>query len=430
MKSFAKKILVAVLAWEAKLILAKYKPKIIAVTGNVGKTSTKDAIASALATKYNLRKSYKSFNSEFGVPLTIIGAENPWSNVLKWLDVVTTGLLLILGKQTYPEMLVLEVGADHPGDIENITKWLKPDIAVLTQFGEIPVHIENFPSRDAIVREKSFLPKALKKGGVFVYNGDDVDTQKIASELTEKTISFGYAKDCTVSVVKETINYTDEKLPTGFSFEIQAGETTTLGTINHALGRGHLYALLSAVAVAQVFGVDPEVAVEKASNGERPYGRMHLLAGVKDSMIIDDTYNASPKATLHALEVLQSLDIPGRKIAILGDMLELGKHTEDAHKKVGEKAASAAHVLVAVGIRARAIVEGALDAGMKDEDIFQYEKSREAGKFVEQLIQKGDVVLVKGSQGMRMERATEEIMAEPERKEELLVRQDTEWRGR
>ena len=134
MKSFLKKIIVSILESEARLILKKYNPFIIAITGSVGKTSAKDAIYTVLAGSVSrVRKSEKSFNSEIGVPLTILGCDNAWSNPFLWLKNILNGLELILLRSNYPNCLVLEVGADHPGDIQKITKWLKPDVAVITQ---------------------------------------------------------------------------------------------------------------------------------------------------------------------------------------------------------------------------------------------------------------------------------------------------------
>jgi UDP-N-acetylmuramoyl-tripeptide--D-alanyl-D-alanine ligase len=158
-----------------------------------------------------------------------------------------------------------------------------------------------------------------------------------------------------------------------------------------------------------------------------PPGRMKLMKGIKNSVIIDDSYNSSPVALEEALKALKLLKVKGKKIAILGDMLELGIHSTGAHKKAGEQVARAADVLITSGIRARFFAEGALTTGMPENNIFQFDDSRDAGKFSETLIEEGDVILIKGSQSSRMERAVEEIMAQPENKTKLLVRQEKEW---
>ena len=173
MKSIFKKIVVAILEWEAVLVLKKYKPMIVAVTGSVGKTSTKDAIFTVMSSHFFVRKSEKSFNSEIGVPLTILGCNNAWSNPILWVKNIIEGLMLIVLGNHYPKWLVLEVGADRPGDIERIAKWLKPDVVVMTTLPDVPVHVEYFDSPEDVIKEKEYLISALKPKGVLVLNYDD-----------------------------------------------------------------------------------------------------------------------------------------------------------------------------------------------------------------------------------------------------------------
>lgn len=436
MQSFFKPFVVYMLRVLAQATLKAYKPKIIAVTGNIGKTSTKDAIFAAIATTYSVRKSYKSFNSEIGVPLTILGEDNQWSNPLGWFALFIRSTLRLIVREEYPTWLVLEVGADAPGDIESITQWLKPDIAVLTQFGEVPVHIENYKNdRTLVVKEKAFLPKALKKDGVFVFCGDDADAIQIAEDTMRTKVNFGFKKDNTISIHNDIFLYNTKEAEktdlTGMQYELHTGD----GKVVHIerkgyLGRVYAVAGAAACAVAQVLDVDLNLLDKALSEYTPESGRMRILDGVKDSILLDDTYNAAPKAMKHALDTLQTVDARGKKIVILGDMLELGKHTEKVHKEIGKDASQTAHILITVGMRARFIAEGALNEGMSENNIFQFEDSRSAGKFAESLIGEGDVVLVKGSQGIRMEKAVEELLRYPEMKEELLVRQSEEWRGR
>src|SRR3989344_2082713 len=165
MRSVFKQLVVTLLRLEARAVLKKYKPKIVAVTGSVGKTSAKDAIYSVLAEGSHVRKSEKSFNSEIGLPLTILGAPNAWSNPLKWIENLFDGLFLIIFPAKYPEWLVLEVGADRPGDIKSLATWLPVDVAVITRLPEVPVHVEYFDSPEEVVEEKAALIHALKSGG-------------------------------------------------------------------------------------------------------------------------------------------------------------------------------------------------------------------------------------------------------------------------
>src|SRR3989344_5852186 len=173
MKLF-KGIIVALLTLEAKLILKKYKPQIVAVTGSVGKTSTKEAIFCVLSRKFNTRRSEKSYNSELGVPLAIIGVSNAWHSPFEWLRNGIVGLKLIMFRQKYPAVLILEFGADRPGDIARHASWVKPDVAVITPIGEVPVHVEFFAGPEDVARERAKLLEALTAKGTAVLNGDDL----------------------------------------------------------------------------------------------------------------------------------------------------------------------------------------------------------------------------------------------------------------
>jgi UDP-N-acetylmuramyl pentapeptide synthase len=201
--------------------------------------------------------------------------------------------------------------------------------------------------------------------------------------------------------------------------------------IHGTLGLPRVYSVLAAIATAKIAGISLEDAANALAACEPPPGRMRVIPGVKGSVIIDDTYNSSPAAALAALDTLSDVQAK-RKIAVLGDMLELGKYSADAHRQIGVRAAQCADILWTVGIRSRITGESALDAGMKDKNIREYEfgESLRAGKELEALLKPGDVVLVKGSQSMRMERAVQILMADHQKAEELLVRQDPEWKNR
>ncbi len=457
MKSIFKKIVVATLQWEAKLVLKKYQPKIVAVTGSVGKTSTKDAIYSALASSFFVRKCQKSFNGDIGVPLTILGLQNAWSNPLLWIENLCKGLMVALLDHPYPEWLVLEIGADRPKDIAQIMEWVKPDIGVATRIGEAPVHVEFFKDRAELVFEKSQLPRAVKPeaaGGILLLNIDDADvagfgpltkarvmtvSQKGEADFRADAPEVLYESNPAVS--SEVGGLLSGQKPVGIRFVIHYGGKTYELVRRGIAGSHHLYPALFAFAVAVTQGIAPEKAIAGLSAELSTPGRMRLLPAVKDATVIDDTYNASPVAMTEALHTLGGLKcgtktassgevVVGRKIAILGDMMELGKLSAESHRQAGLLAGIIADVLVTVGVRARMIAEGALDAGLADEKIVQFDHAQEAGKYVEGMLHAGDIVLAKGSQSIRMERAVQEIMAEPERRADLLVRQDDEWQNR
>lgn len=426
MKDLIKPVIIYLLLLEAKLVLKKKKPFVIGVTGNLGKTSTKDAIYAVMKEHLHVRRSEKSMNSEFGVPLTILGEKSGWNSPLAWLGILARGLF-VPWSASYPTHLVLEIGADRPGDIKNVASWVHPDICVVTQFGQVPVHVEFFENRDAVVKEKGYLVEALKKKGVFIWNADDHDAREVLIHKTDaRKVSIGIHESADVQATSVT---TYGEPIEGTQADIVAGEEKQHLVLPEVLGKSPVYAALPALAVAQELGISLDIACAALREADKPKGRMRLLPGMNGSVIIDDTYNASPKATEHGLETLASLK-GARKIAVLGDMLELGEFTRDEHYKIGQVAASKVHRLIAVGIRSRATVEGALDAGMLDENILTCDTSLDAGKELVGILGEGDVVYMKGSQSVRMERAVKMILAENHDPHKLLVRQEKEWETR
>jgi len=426
MKELIKPLILRALTWEAKAALVRHKPYIIGVTGNLGKTGTKDAIYAVLKDHYHVRRSEKSMNSEFGVPLTILGEKSGWNNPLKWAIVLIRGFFVVFVKE-YPTHLVLEIGADRPGDIKDITSWIKPDITVVTQFGQVPVHIEFFPNREAVVEEKGYLVSALKESGLFIYNADDHDAKTLLEKTSAQKMSIGIHEKADVRATAVKLYGKPLK---GTETNITLGDVKEHLVLPEVVGRSPVYCALPALAIAHHLGIALPVACAALRDEPKPKGRMRLLSGMNDTVIIDDSYNASPKAVEHGLKTLSEIDTVGRKIAVLGDMLELGEHTRDEHYKVGKYAAGACHKLITVGIRSRVIAEGALDAKMSDENILQCESSIDAGKELVKMLAPHDIVYVKGSQGVRMERAIKMILAETHNPKAVLVRQENEWLSR
>ena len=430
--AFFKHIVVAILTAEAQLVLRRHNPKIIAVTGSAGKTSTKDAIFHVLSQNNKfIRKSEKSYNSELGVPLTILALESGWGSPWRWFLNIIQGAVVAIGSRQYPEWLVLEVGADRPGDIRTIAKWLRPDIAVITSIPDIPVHVEFFNSPHAIAQEKKRLAEHLKHDGMLIINGDDMHTQKIFEEFRSISTSFGFGGENAFVASDAGIQYEDKK-PVGMRFNSNHSGASIDVSVYGALGRPRIYSALAALAVAEAAGVSQEEAAQALATWEPPPGRMRLIEGIRGSIILDDTYNSSPAAALSALDTLKEIKGAKKRIAVMGDMLELGRFSKDAHKQVGEHAKKCTDMFVTVGFRAKAMSEAALDIGMPESKLRQYDQgeSVRAGKELEEELQEGVVVLIKGSQSMRMEKTVLEIMAEPLRAEELLVRMDADWKDR
>jgi len=433
MKEIFKKIIIFILILESKLVLLKFKPKIITVTGSVGKTSTKDAIYTALENNLKVRKNQKSFNSEIGTPLTILGLENAWSNPLLWVKNFFLGLFVIF-KKDYPDWLILEVGSDHPGDVRKVGKWLKPDVAVITAIPKVPVHVEFFESPEALAEEDLSIINFLKSNGTLVLNADDKIVLAAKDRFSGNVYTYGSDESSTVSFSNQNIVYSDVGgtiLPSGVAFKITNSGNSVPLFLPKVLGVQHILPVTAAIAVGLSQKIPFLDMINSLSNFQAPRGRMNLIQGKNNSMIIDDTYNSSPLAVQKALEVLSEVKTNGSKIAVLGDMLEIGKYSADEHKKVGELAAKLkVDVLISVGIRAQSISKSAIDSGMSDKKVFHFKDFNNVADLILANLKPSDVVLLKGSQGVRLEKVVAELISDNLNKTELLVRQDTQWQNK
>ncbi len=422
-----------ILRAESKMVLWKYKPKVIAITGSVGKTSTKDAVYAVLSKITYVRKSEKSYNSQFGLPLTILGLHTGWNNPFSWVFNILKGLWLFVWPHPYPKWLVLEAGVGKPGDMKRTALWLKTDAVIITAIGETPVHIEFFESRRHLIEEKASLIRTLKPEGLLVLSADDETVLSLKEKTKCRVKTYGFGEKAELRGSGENIFYDERGAPRGVLFRVDEGGKSLPVVIEGVFGRNHIYAALATLALASGMNWNMVETADALKKYDLPPGRMRLLKGMNETLIIDDSYNSSPFACSASLETLSQVKAAGRKIAVLGDMLELGKHTDEEHRKIGEIACSMVDILVVVGQRAEKIKEGAAESGMPNDNIFQFSDSYEAGDFLKSFIMPGDLVLVKGSQSMRMERTVSAILAEEDgnggkqEKEKLLVRQDKEW---
>lgn len=424
-KKAAKKAIVSILEVQSRMILKKYQPEIIAITGSVGKTSTKEAIFAVLKNKFLVSKSEKSYNSEVGVPLTLFGSSNAWYSPFGWLQLILKGLGLILKKTVYPSKIILELGADRPGDIARFTRYVKPKIGVVTAIGEVPAHVEYFAGPEELAREKANLINSLSPSGWAVLNSDDYAVLEMKSETKAQVRTFGFGQDADFRASEYKLMF-KEASPEGITFKLDHAGSSVPIRIFGSFGKQSVYAALAAAAVGIIYGMNLVEISEALSLYSGPPGRLKLIEGEKGTWILDDTYNASPQATHAAIDVLR--DLPARrKIAVLGDMLELGKFTIQAHEKLGDGLKDVADVVITCGPRAKFIAEELKARRFGVKNLISVSDSYEAGKELEKIIEPGDLILIKGSQAMRMERAVEEIMAHPEKKSELLVRQEPEW---
>lgn len=431
MKHLTRKIFASVLAMLARGVVRKYTPKVVMITGSVGKTSTKDAVGAVLSQGFFTRASEKSYNSEFGVPLTILGAHNPWASPLAWIQVYMEAVALLILPNHYPKVLVLEVGADRPGDLAKILKIATPDVVVVTRLPAMPVHVEAYVTPEA-VREEEFAPAyALAPGAPLILNADDEFSQRLAIPLLSSVRTFGLASESNVRIESPRI-HCNKKLPVGMECELVSGEDSHTVSVRGALGLPQLYAPAAAYAVGVALGMKPKDILKGLKEYIPPAGRGRILRGKKNSILIDDSYNASPAAVevgLQTLTLIKTEKENTRRIAVLGDMLELGRYSSEEHARIGALVPSYAEVLITVGMRAQAIGNSAKDAGMAEEAIFMCKTANDARVLLKDFIQDGDAVLIKGSQSIRTEKIVEELLFD-HTDSDLLVRQDKEWKRR
>jgi len=433
------------LAEAAKAVLARHKPLIVAITGSVGKTSTKDAVATVLGARGAVRASSGNYNNELGLPLTILGEESPGRSMFGWWKLLRRARALAAGgsESGYPKVVVLEMGMDRPGDLTKLVEIAKPSVSVVTNVGES--HLEFFTDVAAIAQEKATIVRALDPSGTAVLNVDNSWTRDMQKLHPGKTITFGIEQEADVRGIEITatdqlpgavvLDQTMQRLkglnvPLGTAFKISHAGKTVPVRLPRVLGNQQVYSALAAAAVGIAYGMNLVEISEALLQYVPPKGRMNLLPGIKDTLIIDDTYNASPASTIAALDSLAALKPAGRRIAVLGDMAELGSATEPGHKAVGERAAAACDFAVFVGPKSKLASQAAESAGMVDQRQTHVNDSSQVEAVLQNVLKPGDVVLCKGSQVVRMERAVKALMAEPERANDLLVRQTGVWENR
>jgi UDP-N-acetylmuramoyl-tripeptide--D-alanyl-D-alanine ligase len=346
--------------------------EVTAVTGSVGKTTTKEIAAFVLGKRYRVLKNEANYNNEIGVPLT---------------------LLRLTPRH---ERAVLEMGMYAPGEIGLLCELARPRVGVVTNVG--PVHLERLGSIESIAAAKAELVEALPADGFAVLNGDDARVRAMARKTKARTVLFGTSADCDLRG-----SDLESKGLEGISFILKyGGESLRLRT--RLPGRHLLPNALAAAAVALVEGMKLDEVAQALAVARIPL-RLHVYRGHNDSTILDDTYNASPASMLAALELLA--DLPGRRIAVLGDMRELGSEEQEGHRVVGREAARVAQVIYAVGELGHLIGEEAKRAGHPAVSIWS--SKEEAARQLVNDLQVGDVVLLKASRAMALETILPEL---------------------
>lgn len=347
----------------------RMNPRVVAITGSVGKSTTKELVTEVLSRRYRTLKSPGNLNNEIGLPLT----------------------LLRLGHGH--EIAVLEMGFYVTGEIGFLCELARPQVGVITNIGT--VHAERAGSQEVIARGKAELVHSLPPDGYAILNADDPYVRQMAN-MTRAHVLF-YGLDPTADLWADAVEGLGLE---GIRFRLHyCKEVITMRV--PLIGRHSVHTALRAAAVGLVEGLAWEDIADGLQHGATQL-RMVAVHTESGALVLDDTYNASPESTLAALNLLAELE--GRRVAVLGDMLELGPYERQGHELVGDRAAEVARLLVAIGERAHIIADSALSAGMPARNVKWFANIEEASEFLRTRLTNGDVVLVKGSRGMHMER--------------------------
>ena len=354
--------------------------KVVGITGSVGKTSTKEFVAAVLSMKYKVHKTLGNYNNEVGVPLTVLSMPED------------------------TEVAVLEMGINHFGEMHNLSRIARPDICIMTNIGQC--HLEFLGSREGILKAKSEMFDFMKEDGSVCINGDDDMLASIKEVKGKKPVTFGLSEQCRVYAadIKGKGLFGSEAVihGNGKSFAVQIPLP----------GEHMVYNALAAAAAGQLLGLTPEEIRDGIAAVESVSGRSHIVK-LPDKVLIDDCYNANPVSMEAAIDLLLQAD--GRRVAVMGDMFELGEQEKEMHARVGKYAADkGVECIICAGKLARCIYEGARETAGERKDgpaaeIFYFEDRESLLEGINQILKPGDTILIKASHGMGFEKVVEQL---------------------
>lgn len=350
----------------ARYYRRKFRIPAVAITGSAGKTTVKEMTAHILSQQFKVLKNRGTENNLVGVPKTLFNLEDSH------------------------EAMVLEMGTNQPGEIERLSSIISPQIGIVTQIGT--AHLEGLKSQEGIKEEKLKIIQSLERGGLLILNGQD-PFLKDATSGVHKILRIGFQKDQAELVAEQT--WCHEK---GSTFHVNGDVYET-----PLIGRHNILNCLFAIAIAEAMGVEKPLIQKGIASFKAVPGRMSLKSS-EEVLFIDDSYNSNPQSFKASLETLKEFKTHGKKIILCGDMLELGEHAEKYHRELGAMIAEMRFdYVIAAGDHSRYLIDGALEGGMNAKCAIHAKDSQEAGKLCHDIAKEGDIVLVKGSRGTKME---------------------------
>lgn len=405
-----KKLALNLLAWLASLVAKKYRVKIVAITGSVGKTTAKEAIWTVLSQAYSAQRSLYNANTEWSICASVIspGFEPTFTSsgkarvsLVQYLGLIWQAKLKLLFNRPYPQVLVLEMAADRPGDIRWFNKWFDYDVAVVTTIGS--THLDYYRDQAELTGEKLALTKKVKPDGLVVINGECEECQGYIAKPDRRCVTFGMSD-----------KYDYWYVPTEAArHQFHHKEREIRPEL--PVGRQWTPAALMAWAAGDEFGMTDEQVMAGLRQLQPVAGRFQIHKTSRFT-VIDDTYNAAPESMKVALESLKDL-ARGRRVAILGEMRELGDKKETRHLELGALAAKKVDLLVAMGEAGKLIANGARQAGMPNENIVELAwdpQHAHPDSVMSQLLpilQDNDTVLVKASRTIYLDKVVKRLLA-------------------
>ncbi len=412
MKRTARKIIVAILGWQVRRLRKKNAITVIAVVGSIGKTSTKFAVARTLSSMKSVRWQEGNYNDLVSVPLVFFGRNMPsLLNPFAWLGILLTNELQIFGSYSY-DVVVLELGTDGPGQIEEFGQYVESDITIVTAL--TPEHMEYFANLDAVAAEELSVAGYSKK---LLVNAD-LCNEAYYKDLKDKVVTYG---EKGADIVISKIVFTADNA----AFTLKRDKATWLDLEINAVSKGEIYSATAASLVAEQLKLTDAQITDSVRALTPVSGRMQRLKGIHNSLILDETYNASPEAVFAALDSLYVIKAP-HKIVLLGNMNELGDFSEDAHIQIGEYCdPKQLDLVVTLGPDANNYTaKSAKAAGCK---VKSFDNPYDAGEYIKSVMKPESVILAKGSQNrVFAEEAVKLLLADPGDKSKL-VRQSADW---
>jgi UDP-N-acetylmuramoyl-tripeptide--D-alanyl-D-alanine ligase len=315
-------------------------------------------------------------------------------------------------KEQYPEVLVLEYGADKPGDLDVLLAIAAPSIAVMTVIGDIPVHVQAYADIEGVTSEKRKLIASLPDSGYAILNADDTRIIGMRAKTTAKAVTYGFSEGSDMHITDLEFQVESPRRatpkPVGMKFHLGRPGDFVSVSLEGALGAPQAYACAAAATVGSLLGFSMAQIGEALAYHRAPSQRLRVVNGIEGAVILDDTYNSSPIAVAAALDVMKALKAK-RKIVVLGDMRELGRYEREAHELVGKRAKEVCQILVTAGEAGGIIAEAAVAAGMPKESVSHFPSAAEAMLPVRDLLKAGDLVLIKASHSLHFEQIVDAV---------------------